>query len=127
MKRPSLGAHLLGSFRSLRPVFGCSLGPRLSDGFRPSFNFFWLILWLLLTPVCMWGHIGWKLHASPGTYREEGGTIEPGVVALTVIALLWRWACGRFLRPISPQNGSGKWTVGGRGFGVCAGVVLHGR
>jgi hypothetical protein len=37
------------------------------------FNFFWLISWLLLTPLCMWG--AYRLEEPPtiDTRREEGG------------------------------------------------------
>ncbi len=56
MKRPSLGSVLLG----LIPFAGACFSVALWDRVYPMvlglpFNFFWLILWLLLTPLCLWG------------------------------------------------------------------------
>ena len=56
MKRPSLGALLLG----LIPFAGACFTVPLWDRINPMvlgipFNLFWLMLWILLTPLCMWG------------------------------------------------------------------------
>ncbi len=56
MKRPSLGSILFG----LIPFIAICFGVPLWDRIHPimlglPFNFFWLILWMLLTPLCMWG------------------------------------------------------------------------
>lgn len=56
MTRPSLGSVLFG----LIPFIAVCFGVPLWDRIHPivlglPFNFFWLILWMLLTPLCMWG------------------------------------------------------------------------
>jgi hypothetical protein len=38
------------------------------------FNFFWLILWLLLTPLCMWGAYRLEEPRASDGRREQGGT-----------------------------------------------------
>ncbi|HEY6969209.1 MAG TPA: DUF3311 domain-containing protein [Candidatus Angelobacter sp.] len=56
VKRPSLGAVLLG----LIPFVGiCFLVP-FWDRIYPMvlglpFNMFWLVLWIVISPLCMWG------------------------------------------------------------------------
>jgi hypothetical protein len=55
MKRPSLGAILIG----LIPFITSCLSVPLWDRVYPMifglpFNFFWLILWIPLTPLVMW-------------------------------------------------------------------------
>ena len=55
MKRPSLGAILIG----LIPFITTCLSVPLWDRVYPMifglpFNFFWLILWIPLTPLAMW-------------------------------------------------------------------------
>ena len=56
MERPSLGSLLFG----VVPFAASCLSVSLWDRVYPMvlglpFNFFWLLLWLLLTPVCMYG------------------------------------------------------------------------
>jgi hypothetical protein len=85
LKRPSLGSILLG----LIPFAGACFSVALWDRVYPMvlglpFNFFWLISWLLLTPLCLWG--AYRLDApsidsphmdAPHTERpprEDGGT-----------------------------------------------------
>lgn len=56
MRKPSLVAILLGCI----PVLGMCLTVPLWDRIYPMlfglpFNLFWLVLWILLTPVCMYG------------------------------------------------------------------------
>jgi membrane protein required for beta-lactamase induction len=56
VKRPSLGALLLG----LIPFAGLCFSVSLWDRIYPivlgiPFNLFWLILWIVVTPLCMWG------------------------------------------------------------------------
>jgi hypothetical protein len=56
MKRPSVGALLLGLIPFGAVCFSVSLWDRIHPIiFGLPFNFFWLILWILLTPVCLWG------------------------------------------------------------------------
>ena len=56
MRRPSLGAIAVGCL----PLFAVCFSVPLWDRVYPMvmglpFNFFWLILWTLLTPLCLWG------------------------------------------------------------------------
>ena len=54
MKRPSLAALLLGLIPFLAICFSVSLWDRVYPMVLGlPFNLFWLILWLLLTPLCM--------------------------------------------------------------------------
>ena len=55
MKKPSIGALLLG----LIPFAGMCFSVSAWDRVYPMvlgmpFNFFWLLLWIVLTPLCMW-------------------------------------------------------------------------
>jgi Protein of unknown function (DUF3311) len=38
------------------------------------FNFFWLTLWLLLTPLCMWGAYRLEEPGARHSGRQGGGT-----------------------------------------------------
>jgi hypothetical protein len=65
VKRPSLGSILFG----LIPVVAVCFTVTLWDRVDPivlglPFNYFWLTLWLLLTPLCMWG--AYRLEAPRG-------------------------------------------------------------
>jgi hypothetical protein len=54
MKRPAVGAILLGLIPFVAVCFSVSLWDRIYPIiFGLPFNFFWLILWLLLTPICL--------------------------------------------------------------------------
>ena len=54
MKRPSLGALAVGLIPFVAVCFSVSLWDRIYPTvFGLPFNFFWLILWLLLTPICL--------------------------------------------------------------------------
>ena len=56
MKRPSLGSILFGLIPFTAVCFSVSLWDRIHPMVLGlPFNFFWLILWMLLTPLCMWG------------------------------------------------------------------------
>ena len=56
MKRPSVGALLLGSIPFVAVCFTVSLWDRVDPTVLGlPFNLLWLISWLLLTPACMWG------------------------------------------------------------------------
>ena len=66
MKKPSLGAILLG----LLPFAGVCFSVSLWDRIYPMilgmpFNFFWLISWIVLTPLCMWA--AYRLEAPHDT------------------------------------------------------------
>ena len=55
MKRPSVGAIVLGLIPFVALCFSVSLWDRIYPiVFGLPFNFFWLILWTLLTPIFLW-------------------------------------------------------------------------
>ncbi|HXY49944.1 MAG TPA: DUF3311 domain-containing protein [Terriglobales bacterium] len=75
MKCPSLGSILLGSIPFAAACFSVVLWDRVYPMVLGlPFNFFWLISWLLLTPVCMWGAYRLEEPRPPDTRRGEGGT-----------------------------------------------------
>jgi len=54
MKRPSFGAIVLGLIPFVAVCFSVSLWDRIHPiVLGIPFNFFWLILWILLTPICL--------------------------------------------------------------------------
>lgn len=70
VKRPSLGAVLLG----LIPFAGVCFSVSLWDRIDPlvlgiPFNMFWLMSWLVLTPLCMW--CAYKLEVRHGNTGES--------------------------------------------------------
>ena len=77
MKRPSLGSILLG----LIPFAAICFPVVLWDRVYPMilglpFNFFWLVLWLVLTPLCMWGAYRLEVPRSPDLRGDgKGGTL----------------------------------------------------
>jgi len=74
VKRPSLGAILLGLIPFSAVCFSVSLWDRVNPTvFGLPFNFFWLIAWILLTPLCMWGAYLFELRREAGTENQIGG------------------------------------------------------
>ena len=76
MHRPCIGAILLGLIPFVAVCFSVSLWDRVYPVVLGlPFNFFWLISWLLLTPVCMWGayRLETRRHISD-PHRVDGGT-----------------------------------------------------
>jgi hypothetical protein len=56
MKPPSLGALLFGLIPFIAICFTVSLWDRIYPRILGiPFNLFWLTLWLVLSPLCMWG------------------------------------------------------------------------
>ena len=73
MKRPSLGALLLGSIPFVATCFSVALWDRVDPMVLGlPFNFFWLISWLLLTPVCMWGAYRLEEPSASDARHKEG-------------------------------------------------------
>jgi hypothetical protein len=73
VKRPSLGAILLASVPFAATCFSVSLWDRVHPiVLGLPFNFFWLIAWLLLTPLFMWG--AYRLETPPA--ERSGGEQE---------------------------------------------------
>ena len=55
MKRPSAAALFFASVPFIAVCFSISLWDRVHPIILGlPFNFFWLILWLFLTPICLW-------------------------------------------------------------------------
>lgn len=56
MKTPSLGALALGAIPFAAMCFSVALWDRVQPMVLGlPFNLFWLTLWVVLTPCCMWG------------------------------------------------------------------------
>jgi hypothetical protein len=56
MRKPSLGAILFGLIPFVAICFSVPLWDRVYPMLLGlPFNLFWLIAWILLTPLCMWG------------------------------------------------------------------------
>ncbi|HEV2314665.1 MAG TPA: DUF3311 domain-containing protein [Candidatus Acidoferrales bacterium] len=55
VRKPSLGAVLLGLIPFLAMCFSVSLWDRVYPMVLGlPFNLFWLVAWIFLTPLCMW-------------------------------------------------------------------------
>ena len=55
IRKPCLGAILLGLIPFLAICFSVPLWDRIYPMFFGiPFNLFWLILWIFLTPLCLW-------------------------------------------------------------------------
>jgi len=78
VRRPSWGAILFGLVPFAATCFSVSLWDRIYPMVLGiPFNLFWLILWLLLTPLCMWG--AYRFEVSPSaTATAEGSDKEGG-------------------------------------------------
>jgi hypothetical protein len=75
VKHPSLRSILLGFIPFVATCFSVALWDRIYPiVFGLPFNFFWLILWLLLTPLCMWGAYRLEVPRDSDDRREQGGT-----------------------------------------------------
>jgi hypothetical protein len=56
VKRPALGSIFLGLIPFVASCFTVSLWDRIYPMVLGlPFNFFWVILWMILTPICLWG------------------------------------------------------------------------
>jgi hypothetical protein len=75
MKRPALGSILLGLIPFTAVCFSVGLWDRVYPMvFGIPFNFFWLMSWVLLTPLCMWGAYRIEVRRSFGKERSEIGS-----------------------------------------------------
>jgi Protein of unknown function (DUF3311) len=75
MRRPCIGAILF----ALIPFVAICFSVSLWDHVYPMvmglpFNFFWLISWLVLTPVCMWEAYRLEARRTSDPHRKYGGT-----------------------------------------------------
>jgi hypothetical protein len=56
VKTPSIGALALGILPFVAMCFTVALWDRVQPMIAGlPFNLFWLILWIVLTPCCLWG------------------------------------------------------------------------
>ena len=76
LKRPSCGSILMGLVPFAATCFSVSIWDRVYPMVLGiPFNFFWLISWIVLTPICMWGAYRLDVPGVPDPRRpyEEGG------------------------------------------------------
>ena len=74
VRKPSIGAILFGLIPFAAVCFSVSLWDRVYPiVLGLPFNFFWLISWLLLTPLCMWGAYRLDAPHTPDP-SDKGGT-----------------------------------------------------
>ena len=74
MKRPSLGALCVGLIPFTATCFSVSLWDRIYPMVLGlPFNLFWLILWVALTPLCMWGAYRLEVRRGMDDGRDESG------------------------------------------------------
>lgn len=74
MKKPSLASLLLGLIPFIAICFSVPLWDRIYPTvFGLPFNFFWLISWLFLTPVCMWAAYRLDVHPAKHPTDSRGG------------------------------------------------------
>ena len=74
VKRPSFGAILLGLIQFVAMCFSVSLWDRVYPMvFGIPFNLFWLISWIVLTSVCMWGAYRLEARTRGVPRRHENG------------------------------------------------------
>lgn len=75
MRKPSLGAILFALIPFVAICFSVSLWDRIYPIILGlPFNFFWLIAWLLLTPLCMWGAYRQEAARTSDPHRNDGDT-----------------------------------------------------
>jgi hypothetical protein len=76
VKKPSLAALLLALVPFTAICFCVPFWDRIYPTvFGLPFNFFWLILWLFLTPLCMWGaYLLEAPRAAQPANNSESGT-----------------------------------------------------
>jgi len=76
VKKPSLGALLIALIPFSAICFSVSLWDRIYPTvFGLPFNFFWLISWLFLTPLCMWG--AYRMETSRAAHPNDCGGGAP--------------------------------------------------
>jgi Protein of unknown function (DUF3311) len=74
VKRPSLGAVLFGFIPFVAACFSVSLWDRINPRVLGiPFNMFWLMSWLVLTPLCMWRAYVLETRRGAG-HHDDGGS-----------------------------------------------------
>jgi hypothetical protein len=70
VKKPSVAAMLLGLVPFTAVCFSVTAWDQIYPMiFGIPFNLFWLISWIVLTPLCMWG--AYRLEAARSTERKD--------------------------------------------------------
>ncbi len=70
MRRPMLGSLLIGAIPFLAVCFSVPLWDRIYPmPLGIPFNLFWLMLWIVLTPLCMW--FAYRLEAPRSENRDR--------------------------------------------------------
>jgi Protein of unknown function (DUF3311) len=75
LKRPSFGAIAIGLIPFIATCFTVSLWDRIYPMvLGMPFNFFWLVLWILITPLCMWPayRLDVRRVSKPASSEREG-------------------------------------------------------
>jgi hypothetical protein len=71
VNKPSAGALLLGLIPFAAMCFSVALWDRIDPMvFGVPFNLFWLILWIILSPICIW--LAYRLGAPRD--KEDGSS-----------------------------------------------------
>lgn len=78
LQRPSLGAILLGLIPFAAMCFSVSLWDRVYPiVLGIPFNLFWLVAWIVITPLCMWAAYRLESARNPDTSRlKDKGNLE---------------------------------------------------
>jgi Protein of unknown function (DUF3311) len=72
VQRPALRSILLGLIPFAATCFSVSLWDRVHPLILGiPFNFFWSILWMLLTPVCLWGAYRIETQREASANRQQ--------------------------------------------------------
>lgn len=73
MQKPTLGSIICGVIPFIAVCFSVSLWDHIYPFvWGMPFNMFWLVLWILLTPLCMWGAYKCEMRHK-GKIDGEGG------------------------------------------------------
>lgn len=73
MRRSSLGAIVLGLVPFAAMCFSVSAWDRIDPMILGlPFNLFWLLLWIVLTSVCMWGAYRLEMSRDARRGKEQG-------------------------------------------------------
>ncbi|GEM_PF-1163634 len=74
MKRPATASILLGLIPFAASCFTVSLWDRIYPiVFGLPFNFFWVILWMILAPVCLWCALRIESRRQLASQGKTGG------------------------------------------------------
>ena len=105
MKTPSLGAILLSLIPFAAMCFSVSLWDRVDPVVAGlPFNIFWLISWIVLTPLCMWGayHLEARRTLELIDRRQACVRVKQSLAGLVIVAAFDRdrLAVRNFLAPL---------------------------